>query len=60
MRNPLAQAIVLTDKILSGPKSICLEDILNTVGSIRSLVMRVHFRILDIIDLSSVERNEFK
>jgi signal transduction histidine kinase len=60
MRNPLAQAIVLTNKLLAGPNSICLEDVMRTVVSIKSLVMRVHFRILDIIDLSSVERNEFK
>ena len=60
MRNPLAQAIVLTNKLLNGTNSICLEDVMSTVMSIRSLVMRVHFRILDIIDFSSVERNEFK
>lgn len=60
MRNPLAQAIALASKLLAGTGDVCLEKVMFSVMSIRSLVMRVHFRILDIIDLSSVERNEFK
>lgn len=64
LRSPLAHAIILTDKIRSlfnNPvSSISVEDVTSKLDHVRSFIMRVHFKILDFIDLSSVERNEFK
>jgi len=63
LRSPQAHAIALTEKILqllANPISICKEDVVNKVDLVYSLIMRVHLKILDFIDLSSIERNEFK
>jgi hypothetical protein len=65
MRNPLEQAKRITDQLLGTEETrqgygLIHPDVAKKIKTVRAMISKVHFKIQDIMDLTSLNRDVFK